>query len=137
MQKNQGGFTLVELMVTLAVTAILAVLALNVYTTYVTRTYYIQIVFASESYKLGVIECYQKLGTLTGCNGGTNGIPANITRGTGSVRTITVTNGRITIVPVAANGILASDRYVLTPRLLNSQVIWTPSGAAFTKGYTK
>lgn len=134
-RKSVQGFTLLELMITVAIVAILAAIAVPTYLNYTRRAYFTEMVAATTPYKVGVIECYQTLGTLTGCNGGGNNIPANITTTTGNVASASVTNGVITITPVAAHGIVATDTYVLTPTAVNNTITWASSGGGVTNGY--
>jgi type IV pilus assembly protein PilA len=132
MNKAQSGFTLIELMITVTIVAILAGLAVPTYLNYSKRAYFSEIVTATAPYKLGVSECYQNLGTLTGCTGGSNHIPANITTTTGGVASVAVTNGVITVTPVAQNGILASETYILTPSVVGTTLTWAASGGGVT-----
>jgi type IV pilus assembly protein PilA len=73
---------------------------------------------------------------LTGCNAGSNRIPAAITSAVGAVTSLAVANGVITVTPVAANGIVATDTYILTPTIAgNGSVTWASSGGGVTNGY--
>lgn len=135
MRRAFAGFTLIELMVTVTIVAILAAIALPTYLNYTRRAHYTEVVSATGPYKVGVLECYQQLGTLTGCDGGLNNVPANVVGAQGAVTSVTVASGVITVVPVAENGIAASDTYVLTPVIVNNTLIWTASGGGVTDGY--
>ena len=134
-RQSTFGFTLLELMITVAIVAILSAIAVPTYLNYTRRAYYTEIVAATNPFKTGVVECYQNLGTLTGCDGGTNNIPANIATTTGNVATATVADGVITVTPVAAHGIVATDTYILTPTVTNNTVTWASSGGGVSNGY--
>ena len=136
-QRSNQGFTLIELMITIAIVGILAAIAIPSYQNYTRRAYYSEIVQATAPYRASVGECAQDLGTLTGCNAGTNAIPAAITAPVGAVASLSVANGVITVTPVAAHGITATDTYVLTPTLSGNAVTWASSGGGVTAGYAK
>lgn len=136
-ERSQKGFTLIELMITIGIVGILAAIALPAYQNYSRRAYFSEVVQATAPYKIGVTECYQDLGTLTGCNAGSNNIPAAITSATGSVASAAVADGVITVTPVAQNGIVATDTYILTPTVTNNVVTWATSGGGVTNGYAK
>jgi type IV pilus assembly protein PilA len=69
---KQGGFTLIELMITIAIVGILAAIAIPSYQNYSRRAYYSEVVQATEPYRVAIGECVQDLGTATGCNAGSN-----------------------------------------------------------------
>ena len=136
--KSSQGFTLIELMITIAIVGILAAIAIPSYQNYTRRAYYSEVVQATAPYRVAVGECVQNLGTLTGCDGGTNNIPANTTTATGAVSSLTVASGVITVTPVAAHGIAATDTYILTPTVAaNGTITWVSSGGGVTSGYAQ
>jgi type IV pilus assembly protein PilA len=139
-QKAQQGFTLIELMIVVAIIGILASVALPAYQNYTKKARFSEAVVGTSAVKLAVELCINTLSTATGCSGGSNGIAANITAGTGVIKTLSTADGVITVVPNAANGIVAGDTLILTPTIGSTAatgvgtVTWAVTGGCVTSG---
>jgi len=127
------GFTLIELMIVVAIIGILAAVALPQYQSYTQKAKYTEVVLASSSYKTALEVCAQVEGTLliATCGHSLGGVPA-AAGASGIITSVTITAGAadatnavVTVVPVAGGGILATDTYVLTGTLASGKVTWT------------
>ncbi len=134
---KERGFSLIEVMILIAIIGIIVAIAIPAYQNYTRRAHYSEIVLAMAPFKSSVITCVQKLGKLQGCTSGRNGVPAAIDK-QGGINSLTVKNGEITIIPLIAHGITEKDTLVATPTLTaNKQINWMLTGGAVDKGYIK
>lgn len=137
-KRSQSGFTLIELMITLAIIGILAAIAIPSYNNYTRRAYYSELVKATAPYKMGIADCFNSTNDINNCDAGSNGVPPARTSAVGGVASVAVSNGVVTATPVAQNGIVSGDTYVLTPTASTDGILtWASSGQGVTKGYAK
>jgi type IV pilus assembly protein PilA len=75
-QQAQAGFTLIELMIVVAIIGILAAVAIPAYSDYTAKSKIANAITATDALKTAVALCAQEAGgVLTDCDAGSNGIP--------------------------------------------------------------
>ncbi|WP_223112544.1 pilin [Pseudomonas syringae] len=137
--KAQKGFTLIELMIVVAIVGILAAVAIPSYQNYTKKAAYSEVLAAMASVKTAVGVCAVQAAAITECDtAGEVGVtlPSAVT--TGAVNTIAIgTGGVITATPNNYKGIVSTETCTLTPSGVGGGATWTFGGACVTAGYVR
>ena len=122
--KNQKGFTLIELMIVVAIIGILAAIALPAYQNYVQKAKFSELLNASAGAKTAVEICFQSNGALTNCTADQNGVPGNITADADTVG-VSTSAGVITVSTTAAHSLPSAPAVFRPADSGNGQLAWT------------
>lgn len=145
---TQKGFTLIELMIVVAIIGILAAIAIPAYNNYTKKARFSEVVASVASIKTAVEQCINDLGSASTCDtqsantstAATYGITAVSTSNTSKyVNSVAVNAGTITAT-TKNNGGLGSRFYEISPTYTTgSQITWslnTGTTSTYASGYS-
>jgi type IV pilus assembly protein PilA len=132
---QQKGFTLIELMIVIAIIGSVAAVALPAYQTYTKKARFSEVISATGAVKSAVDICYQSTGAVTTCisEDGDPGVVtatagANVGTFVSSVASA-LNSGNFEITATAASGATAGgldgETYVLQGEPSNGAITWT------------
>jgi len=137
LNKPQQGFTLIELMIVVAIIGILAAVAIPAYQDYVTRAKWAKAITATEATKLAIGECLNDhTATVASCNDYTKLTPYGISAAPATTvaegATITITS--VAGISIAGGADLGSCTFVFTPTPSSTTgtITWVPIASATT-----
>lgn len=113
---KQQGFTLIELMVVIGIVAILSAVGIPAYQNYLRKAALTDLLQTFLPYRTAVELCAIDGGGISGCNSGSNGIPAPKT--SRYISTMTISQGVVTMTgQESLNGLTVT----MTPQWSNSE----------------
>ena len=135
-QQSQKGFTLIELMIVIAIIGILAAIALPQYQTYTKKARFSEVVLAASSAKGLIDVCFQTrgAGSLANCDTAAKiGLDATGAAAGDHVLSVAIT-ATDAIVTATGQSTVDDATYILTPTAASGTLTWDQTGSCIADG---
>ncbi|QTH72472.1 pilin [Pseudoalteromonas xiamenensis] len=132
-QQKQQGFTLIELMIVVAIVGILAAVALPAYQNYTVKARFTEVITAAESVKFTMAECMQSNNNVIASCDTFEELNIAAPAGTTNLASVAITE-TTGIITATANANAGGFTYTLTPPTVAAGT--NPSTYIFAKGGT-
>ncbi|MBC8794662.1 pilin [Shewanella algae] len=141
LNKRAQGFTLIELMIVVAIIGILAAIALPAYQDYTKKSKFSEIVTAVGAVRTAVTACYQETADLQECVSGKPGIPTDITAASGYITSLVTAATAANAMTITATGSTDVDSATMIATASNTgpngALVWANTGGCLAKGWCK
>ena len=134
--KKQQGFTLIELMIVVAIIGILAAIALPAYQNYTNKAKFTEVVVATSAVKTAFEVGYAEDGTIAAASGnsGVTRAVADANGQGGYVQSMTITSAGL-ITATSTNITTTDYTYTLQAGITSNSVQWTQGGTCSGQGW--